>query len=89
MQYARLGDTGLIVSRLALGSMTFGTIKQGPFASAYKVDALTPIEETIEALEDVVRQGKVRYIGFSNWPAWLAAKAVGVQRSRLEPVQGG
>jgi aryl-alcohol dehydrogenase-like predicted oxidoreductase len=48
----------------------------------HKVDALTPIEETIGALEDIVRQGKVRYIGFSNWPAWLAAKAVGVQRAR-------
>ena len=176
MKYARLGDTGLIVSRLALGSMTFGTIKEGPFASTFKVDqagandlvaraidggvnffnsadvyaggeserilgksigarrkevviatkvanrmgpaliesglsrrhilaavegsltrlgtdyidlylvhkvdALTPIEETIEALEDLVRHGKVRYIGFSNWPAWLAAKAVGVQRAR-------
>jgi aryl-alcohol dehydrogenase-like predicted oxidoreductase len=34
----------------------------------HKVDVLTPIDETIEALEDVVRQGKVRYIGFSNWP---------------------
>src|SRR5882672_2749664 len=176
MQYARLGDTGLIVSRLALGSMTFGTIKEGPFASTFKVDqaganelvacaidrgvnffnsadvyaggesermlgkaigarrkdvliatkvgnrmgpalvetglsrrhilaavdasltrlgtdyidvylvhkvdVLTPMEETIEALEDLVRQGKVRYVGFSNWPAWLAAKAVGVQRAR-------
>jgi aryl-alcohol dehydrogenase-like predicted oxidoreductase len=176
MQYARLGDTGLIVSRLAFGSMTFGTVSQGPFASVtkvaqagandlvaraidggvnyfnsadvyaggeserilgkaigarrkevviatkvgnrmgpslietglsrrhifsaaegsltrlgtdyidvylvHKVDALTPMEETIEALEDLVRQGKVRYVGFSNWPAWLAAKAVGVQRAR-------
>ena len=177
MKYARLGDTGLIVSRLALGSMTFGTIKDGPFASTFKVrdqaaanelvaraidrgvnffnsadvyaggeseqmlgkaigarrkdmviatkvgnrmspalidtglsrshilaavegsltrlgtdyidvylvhkvDVLTPMEETIEALETLVRQGKVRYVGFSNWPAWLAAKAVGVQRAR-------
>jgi aryl-alcohol dehydrogenase-like predicted oxidoreductase len=176
MKYARLGDTGLIVSRLAFGSMTFGTIKEGPFASTFKVDqaganelvaraigggvnffnsadvyaggeserilgkaigarrrevviatkvgnrmgpalietglsrrhifaaaegsltrlgtdyldvylvhkvdALTPMEETIEALEDLVRQGKVRYVGFSNWPAWLAAKAVGVQSAR-------
>ena len=37
MKYARLGDTGLIVSRLALGSMTFGTLKEGPFASTFKV----------------------------------------------------
>jgi aryl-alcohol dehydrogenase-like predicted oxidoreductase len=174
MQYARLGDTGLIVSRLSFGSMTFGT-GAGPFASVskvdqrganelvaraidgginffnsadvnaggesermlgkaigakrqqvviatklgnrmgdalveaglsrrnvlaavdaslarlgtdyidvylpHKVDPLTPVEETVDALEQVVRQGKVRYLGFSNWPAWLAAKAVGLQRA--------
>ncbi|HEX6995500.1 MAG TPA: aldo/keto reductase [Gammaproteobacteria bacterium] len=176
MQYARFGDTGLIVSRLAFGTMTFGSAPNTPFASVYKVDQatandlvaraldagvnffnsadvyaggdsermlgkalgarrkevviatkggnrtgqglvetglsrrhligaveeslkrlgtdfidvylvhkvdqLTPVEETIEALEDLVRQGKVRYVGFSNWPAWMAAKAVGVQRAR-------
>jgi aryl-alcohol dehydrogenase-like predicted oxidoreductase len=175
MQYSRLGDTGLIVSRLAFGSMTFG-VGTGVFASTYKVDqananaivaraidagvnffntadvyaagdsermlgqalgprrkdvviatklgnrmgpaviegglsrrhvfaavegslerlgtdyidlylvhkvdTLTPLGETIEALEDLVRQGKVRYIGFSNWPAWLAAKAVGIQHAK-------
>jgi aryl-alcohol dehydrogenase-like predicted oxidoreductase len=174
VQYARLGSSGLVVSRLAFGSMTFGS-SAGPFASVHKVDqatandlvaraieggvnffngadvyaggesermlgkaigakrkevviatkvgnrmgasliesglsrrhilaaadgslerlgtdyidvylvhkvdALTPIEETIDALEDLVRQGKVRYVGFSNWPAWMAAKAVGVQRA--------
>src|SRR6185503_1899412 len=48
---------------------------------AHKVDTLTPMEETIEALEDVVRAGKVRYVGFSNWPAWMAAKAIGLQRA--------
>jgi aryl-alcohol dehydrogenase-like predicted oxidoreductase len=37
------------------------------------VDPYTPIEETLEALNDLVRQGKVGYIGFSNWPAWRAA----------------
>ncbi len=30
----------------------------------------------------LVRQGKVRYLGFSNWPAWLAAKAIGIQQAR-------
>src|SRR5690242_10982004 len=173
MQYARLGDTGLIVSRLAFGAMTFGTGK-GPFAAVSKVgpeladqiigktldsginffntadgytggqseemlgkalgthrkdvvvstkcgfrsgepllhqglsrqhimasaegslrrlgtdyidvylvhriDPLTPVEETLDALNDLVRQGKVRYVGFSNWPAWRAAEAVGLQR---------
>lgn len=172
MQYSRLGNSGLIVSRLAFGAMTFGT-GQGPFAAVSKVDAAladqmigksldaginhfntadgytggqseemlgkalgtrrkdvvvstkvgfrsapamlhqglsrqhilascegslrrlgtdyidvylvhrvdlnTPIEETVAALESLVHQGKVRYVGFSNWPAWMAAKAVGIQ----------
>jgi len=173
MQYARLGDTGLIVSRLAFGAMTFGTGK-GPFAAVskvgpeladqiigktldaginffntadgytggqseemlgkalgarrkdvaiatkvafrtgeamihqglsrqhifasaegslkrlgtdyidvylvHRVDIHTPVEETVDALNDLVRQGKVRYVGFSNWPAWMAAKALGIQK---------
>src|SRR4029453_4072244 len=43
-------------------------------------DPLTPIEETLRALEDLVRQGKVRYIGCSNLPAWQVADAVGTSR---------
>jgi aryl-alcohol dehydrogenase-like predicted oxidoreductase len=173
MQYARLGDTGLIVSRLAFGAMTFGT-SDGIFAAVSKVagqdlanelvgkaldaginhfntadvytagqsetmlgkalggrrkdvvistkvgfrtgpalvhqglsrhhilesaedslrrldtdyidiylvhrpDFLTPIEETLEALDTLARAGKVRYVGFSNWNAWRAATAVGLQ----------
>lgn len=46
----------------------------------HRVDPYTPVEETLEALNDLVRQGKVRYIGFSNWPAWKAALALGLQR---------
>jgi aryl-alcohol dehydrogenase-like predicted oxidoreductase len=175
MQYARLGDTGLIVSRLALGTLAFGD-GAGSLASLYKVnqaganglidqalaaginyfntadnycegrseqmlgialgkrrkhvviatkvgtrfspalldeglsrrhiiasaeqslqrlgtdwidvyllhrtDPHTPLEETLSALEHLVTTGKVRYVGFSNWPAWLAAKAVQIQRAR-------
>ena len=174
MQYTRLGDTGLVVSRMAFGAMTFGSADGGAFASVYKVDQAgadalvgraleagvnffntadmyaggdsesmlgkalgtrrrdvviatkvgnrmgealvhqglsrhhilagaeqslrrlgtdymdvylvhrvdpyTPLEETLEALDSLVASGKVRYVGFSNWPAWLAAKAVGLQR---------
>jgi aryl-alcohol dehydrogenase-like predicted oxidoreductase len=39
-------------------------------------DPATPIEETIRALDDVVRSGKARYVGFSNLPAWVASKAL-------------
>jgi len=38
-------------------------------------DPLTPIEETLRALDDLVHQGKVRYIGNSNFPAWRIAEA--------------
>jgi aryl-alcohol dehydrogenase-like predicted oxidoreductase len=173
MQYTRLGNTGLVVSKCAFGCMTFGS-GEGAFSSVYKVDQATanelvarafdeginffntadayangqseimlgqalgrrrqdvviatkvgnrmsqalidqglsrqhilasvqaslkrlntdyidvylvhrldpytPLEETLEALDTVVKQGMVRYIGFSNWPAWLAAKAVGIQQ---------
>lgn len=38
-------------------------------------DATTPIEETLRALETLVQQGKVRYLGFSDTPAWKCAQA--------------
>ena len=41
-------------------------------------DPLTPIEETMEALDDLVRAGKVHYAGVSNFSAWQAMKAIGV-----------
>jgi aryl-alcohol dehydrogenase-like predicted oxidoreductase len=41
-------------------------------------DALTPLEETMRGLEDVVRSGKVRYIGCSNLAAWQVMKANGI-----------
>jgi aryl-alcohol dehydrogenase-like predicted oxidoreductase len=41
-------------------------------------DAVTPIEETLRALNTLVNQGKVRYIGCSNWQAWRIAKALGL-----------
>jgi aryl-alcohol dehydrogenase-like predicted oxidoreductase len=41
----------------------------------HRPDPLTPIEETLRALDDLVRQGKVRYIGCSNLPAWQVVEA--------------
>ncbi|QUD90054.1 aldo/keto reductase [Phenylobacterium montanum] len=177
MQYARLGETGLVVSKLALGSMTFGAARDRPMMAAiykldqagadrltaeaidagvnhfnsadvyssgdsetmlgkalgarrqdvvistkvgnrmgpgllqaglsrrriveaaeaslkrlgtdyidvylaHRVDPHTPLEETLEAFDALVRQGKVRYAGFSNWPAWMAATARGIQQQR-------
>jgi aryl-alcohol dehydrogenase-like predicted oxidoreductase len=174
MQYARLGNTGLIVSRLAFGTMTFGSDPSMPhvykvsldsaramidksleagvnffdtadgYASGqsemmlgellgkrrqevvlatkvgfrngesitqaglsrrhilaacdaslkrlntdyvdlyivHKEDPFTPLEETLEALNDLVRAGKARYLGFSNWAAWKAATALEMQKAR-------
>ena len=41
----------------------------------HRPDPLTPIEETLRALEDLMRDGKVRYIGCSNLPAWQVVDA--------------
>jgi aryl-alcohol dehydrogenase-like predicted oxidoreductase len=40
-------------------------------------DMMTPVDETLRALDDLVSSGKVRYIGVSNWMAWKIAKALG------------
>lgn len=45
-------------------------------------DTLTPVEETLRALDTLVSQGKVRYIGVSNWQAWKIAKALGVSEAK-------
>lgn len=44
-------------------------------------DRFTPIDETLRALDDVVRRGWVRYVGYSNFPAWSAATIVERQRA--------
>jgi len=47
-------------------------------------DALTPIDEALEALDQVIRSGKARYAGVSNWPAHKIARALG--RSEVKNV---
>src|SRR6476469_3435200 len=149
MKYRQLADTGVFVSELCLGTMTFGgrgqiwehigglaqkaadeivhraldagvnfvTKVRGrmgneanqvglsrlhiieaaeaslkrlgtDYIDLYQIhrpDALTNIEETLRALDDLVHAGKVRYIGCSNLPAWQLMKALGVSREqRLE-----
>jgi aryl-alcohol dehydrogenase-like predicted oxidoreductase len=41
-------------------------------------DPITPVEETLRALDDLVREGLVRYVGVSNWQAWRIMKALGI-----------
>ncbi len=45
-------------------------------------DTVTPIDETLRALDDLVSEGLVRYVGVSNWAAWKIAKALGVSEAR-------
>jgi aryl-alcohol dehydrogenase-like predicted oxidoreductase len=47
---------------------------------AHAPDDDTPLEETLRAMDDLVRQGKVRYIGCSNYRAWQVAHALGISR---------
>jgi aryl-alcohol dehydrogenase-like predicted oxidoreductase len=54
-------------------------------------DPVTPVEETMRALDDLVSQGLVRYIGCSNWAAWKIMKSLGISDhrgyARFETVQ--
>src|SRR5271156_4330355 len=54
-------------------------------------DSVTPVEATLRALDTLVRQGKVRYIGCSNWQAWKIAIALGIcefrNLARLDTLQ--
>ena len=58
---------------------------QTDYIDLYQVhwpDPSTPIEETLRALDDLVRAGKVRYIGSSNYPAWQLADALWTSETR-------
>jgi aryl-alcohol dehydrogenase-like predicted oxidoreductase len=46
----------------------------------HDVDPSTPVEETLRALDDLVRDGTIRYVGFSDVPAWAAAEAATIAR---------
>ena len=75
-----LGTSRLAIMREVEGSLSrLGT----DYIDLYQVhmfDATTPLEETLKALDDLVRQGKVRYIGLSNFAAWQIAKADGLAK---------
>ena len=48
-------------------------------------DGLTPVEEIVQTLGDLVRAGKIRYFAFSDMPAWLAMKAATIAAERRIP----
>jgi len=49
----------------------------------HEPDPSTPLDETLRALDDLVRQGKLRYLGASNMPAWLMTKALWISDKYL------
>jgi aryl-alcohol dehydrogenase-like predicted oxidoreductase len=55
-------------------------------------DPATPVEETLRALDDLVRRGLVRYVGVSNWAAWQVVRALGTSErlnlTRFQTYQG-
>ncbi|WP_160033881.1 aldo/keto reductase [Paenibacillus sp. An7] len=58
---------------------------QTDYVDLYQIhtfDPNTPLEETLRALDDMVRSGKVRYIGASNYAAWEIMKALGISEMR-------
>jgi aryl-alcohol dehydrogenase-like predicted oxidoreductase len=56
----------------------------------HRDDPFTPMEETLSALDVVVRAGKVRYLGFSNWSAWQVSAAMEIMKANgLAPFTHG
>ena len=77
--FNRSGATRVNIMREVEGSLKR---LQTDYIDLYQVhgwDSNTPLEETVRTLNDVVRQGKVRYIGLSNLESWQAATAVMLQ----------
>ncbi len=91
--YARMGDgpNQMGASRLHIMHEVESSLRrlQTDYIDLYQMhywDPHTPIEETPRALDDLVRQGKVRYIGCSNYTAWQVCEAVWTSRTlNLEP----
>ncbi len=77
--FNRSGATRVNIMREVEGSLKR---LQTDYIDLYQVhgwDSNTPLEETVRTLDDLVRQGKVRYIGLSNLMSWQAATAVMLQ----------
>ena len=104
-----LRDTGVARDTIVIATKGMGPMGEGPNDGGYsryhllnQIDASlkrlqldhvdlyqihgwdphTPMEEGLRALEDIVRSGRARYIGVSNWAAWQIAKALGVAERR-------
>jgi aryl-alcohol dehydrogenase-like predicted oxidoreductase len=81
----RPGPNGKGLSRKAIMTEVEHSLRRlgTDYIDLYQVhrnDHATPLEETLEALSDLVKSGKVRYLGASSMPAWEFAKALHLQR---------
>jgi aryl-alcohol dehydrogenase-like predicted oxidoreductase len=81
----RSGPNGKGLSRKAIMTEIDHSLKRlgTDYIDLYQIhrnDHSTPLEETLEALHELVRAGKVRYLGASSMPAWEFAKALHLQR---------
>lgn len=104
-----LRDLGIARDKVVIATKGMGPMGEGPNDSGYsryhllhQVDASldrlgldhvdlyqihgwdphAPMEEGLRALEDIVRSGRARYVGVSNWAAWQIAKALGIAERR-------
>lgn len=83
----RAGPNGRGLSRKAILSEIDNSLRRlgTDYVDLYQIhrfDPLTPVEETLEALHDVVRAGKARYIGASSMHAWQFMKMLAISESR-------
>ncbi|MFT3700039.1 MAG: aldo/keto reductase [Kofleriaceae bacterium] len=81
----RTGPNAMGLSRKAILTEIDGSLRrlQTDYIDLYQIhraDPMTPWEETLEALHDLVKVGKVRYLGASSMPAWQFGKALHLQR---------
>jgi len=90
------GPNGRGASRGHIMDQVEGSLKrlQTDHIDLYQIhatDIITPLDETLRALDDLVSRGMVRYVGVSNWQAWRIAKALGISErrgyARFETVQ--
>ncbi len=75
----RSGATRVNIMRGLESSLTRLQTDHVDLYQVHSWDSSTPLEETVRTLDDLVRQGKVRHVGFSNYMSWQAAAAIDMQ----------
>jgi len=78
-------DTGLSYRHIIASAEASLKRLETDYIDLYQIhipDPLTPIEETVHALDELVRRGLVRYVGFSNFSAWKVARMLSIQECR-------